>query len=129
MKAGPRRNGGERKKRQDEIRNALVSAVNAVENTIRARIQDVEVEVRSESVAEIVRARRAAVAGDRDPGLGLGAEARAGQISDTETIVNDVIDVTHETIVIMTVGTTVKGAMIELIAMRHTHKMRQKDSA
>ena len=92
MKAGLRRSGGEQKRRQDETKSVRANAINAVENATQARSRDLAVEVRRESVVDIVRARHVTVVGARDPVLGLAAEARGGQTGEVETIATDVID-------------------------------------
>jgi hypothetical protein len=128
MKAGLRRSGGEQKRRQDETKSVRANAINAVENATQARSRDLAVEVRRESVVDIVRARHVTVVGARDPVLGLAAEARGGQTGEVETIATDVIDAIYETAVAMTTSTIVRGTVMELLATMRTHKMRQKDS-
>jgi hypothetical protein len=128
MKAGLRRSGGEQKRRRGETKSARANAINAVENTTQARSRDLAVEVRRESVVDIVRVRHVTVVGDRDPGLGLAAEAQGGQTGEVETIATDVIDAIYEIAVAVTTSTIVRGTVMELLATMRTRKMRQKDS-
>tara|TARA_B000000565_G_scaffold246372_1_gene214913 strand:+ start:293 stop:673 length:381 start_codon:yes stop_codon:yes gene_type:complete len=125
MKSDEKRIGSARRKTPSRRRNGRASERDIGEDTIRAQNPVLEVVVQEENV--VVGVPRVTVETlDLDPGLAAGA--REDQNGDTETIaIEDIAEIR-----VIDVDTTIEmienGIAMKSFAMRHTHKMHQRDT-